>query len=63
MLQRLEKKAIRIICSKNRLSFSGPLTKELSVYNVKNIYNYSVGQFMFRYENKLLPMYLNLTSH
>ena len=29
--------------------------KELSVLNVKNIYNYLVGQFMFRYENKLLP--------
>ena len=55
MLHRLQKKAIRIICSKNRLSHSGPLMKELSVLNVKNIYNYLVGQFMFRYENKLLP--------
>ena len=55
MLHRLQKKAIRIICSKNRFSHSGPLMKELSVLNVKNIYNYLVGQFMFRYENKLLP--------
>ena len=30
--------------------------KELSVLNVKNIYNYLVGQFMYRYENKLLPI-------
>ena len=29
--------------------------EELSVLNVKNIYNYLVGQFMLRYENKLLP--------
>ena len=28
--------------------------KELSVLTVKKIYNYLVGQFMFRYENKLL---------
>ena len=55
MLHRLQKKAIRIICSKNRFSHSGPLMKELSVLRVKNIYNYLVGQFMFRYEDKLLP--------
>ena len=28
--------------------------KELSVLTVKNIYNYLVGQFMFRYEKKIL---------
>ena len=29
--------------------------KELGASNVKNIYNYLVGQFMFRYANELLP--------
>ena len=40
----------------NIFSHSGPLMKELSVLNVKNIYNYLVSQFMYRYENKLLPI-------
>ena len=46
------KRAIRIICSENR---SAHLMKELGVLNMKNIYNYLVGQFMFRYVNNLLP--------
>ena len=54
-LHKLQKKAIRIICSENRFAHSGPLMKELGVLNVKNIYNYLAGQFMFRYVNKLLP--------
>ena len=54
-LYKLQKKAIRIICSENRFAHSGPLMKELGVLNVKNIYNYLAGQFMFRYVNKLLP--------
>ena len=54
-LHKLQKKAIRIICSENRFAHSGPLMKELGVLNVKNIYNYLAGQFMFRYMKKLLP--------
>ena len=54
-LHKVQKKAIRIICSGNRFAHSGPLMKELGVLNVKNIYNYLAGQFMFRYVNKLLP--------
>ena len=54
-LHKLQKKAIRIICSENRFAHSGPLMKELGVSNVKNIYDHLAGQFMFRYVNKLLP--------
>ena len=54
-LHKLQKKDICIICSENRFAHSGPLMKELGVLNVKNIYNYLAGQFMFRYVNKLLP--------
>ena len=53
-LHKLQKKAIRFICSENRFAHSRPLMKELGVLNVKNIYNYLVGQLMFRHVNKLL---------
>ena len=65
-LHKPQKKAIRIICSENRFAHSGPLMKEFGVLNVKNIYNYLAGQFMFRYVNKLLPnvfeSYLTLST-
>ena len=39
---KLQKKAIRIICSENRLAHSGPLMKELGVLNAKDIYIYII---------------------
>ena len=55
ILNKPQKKAIRIICSQSMYAHTEPLYKELKILDVKNIYNYLVGQFMFRYHNNLLP--------
>ena len=55
ILNKLQKKARRIICSQSKYAHTEPLYKELKILDVKNIYNYLVGQFMFRYHNNLLP--------
>ena len=55
ILNKLQKKAIRIICSQSKYAHTEPLYKELKILDVKNIYNYLVGQFIFRYHNNLLP--------
>ena len=55
ILNKLQKKAMRIICSQSKYAHTEPVYKELKILDVKNIYNYLVGQFMFRYQNNLLP--------
>ena len=45
----------------NRLAHSGPLMKKWGVLNMKNVYNYSAGQFMFSYVNKLFQSYFTLS--
>ena len=55
ILNKLQKKAIRIICSQSKYAHTEPLYKELKILDVKDIYNYLVGQFMLRNQNNLLP--------
>ena len=54
IFNKLQKRALRTICSQNKYSYTKPVHKELKILDVKNIYKYSVGQFMFRYHNNLL---------
>jgi hypothetical protein len=55
ILQKLQKKVVRIICSKSRFSHTQPLMKELRILSIKDIYNYLVGQFMYRFYHNMLP--------
>ena len=55
ILNRLQKKVIRIICSETKYAHTESLFKELKTLDVTNIYNYLVGQFMYRNHNNLLP--------
>ena len=57
ILNRLQKKVIRMICSETKYAHTEPLFKELKILDITNIYiyNYLVGQFMYRYHNNLLP--------
>ena len=54
-LNKLQKRAIRIICSAKPNSHTEGLYKELGLLKVAEIYHFLVGQFMFRYHHKMLP--------
>ena len=54
-LNKLQKRAIRIICSAKPYSHTEGLYKELGLLKVAEIYHFLVGQFMFRYHHKMLP--------
>ena len=54
-LTKLQKKAVRIICSVKPFSHTDCLYKELELLQVTEIYHFLVGQFMFRYHHKMLP--------
>ena len=51
----LQKKAVRIICHKNRKCHSPPLFKELNFLNLSQINKYLIGQFMYRCYQNILP--------
>ena len=55
ILNRLQKRVIRIICSETKYAHNEPLFRELKILDVTNIYNYLVGKFMYRHHNNLLP--------
>ena len=54
----LQKKIVRIICGVVPRSHTEPLYKELGILNVNQIYQYSVGLFMFKFVNKMFPSLL-----
>ena len=54
-LAKLQKKAVRIICSVKPFSHTDGLYKELWLLKVTEIYHFLVGQIMFRYHHKMLP--------
>ena len=54
-LSKLQKKAIRIICSMKPYSHTEGLYREVGLLKVTDIYHFLVGQFMFRYHHKMLP--------
>ena len=53
--QQVSEKAVQIICSRSKYAHTEPLYKELKTLDVENIYNYLVGQFMFRYHINISP--------
>ena len=54
-LIKLQKRIIRIISGVPPQTHSEPLFKTLNVLTVKNLYNYSVALFMYKYVNLMLP--------
>ena len=44
-----------VVCSQSKYVHAEPLYKELKILYGKDIYNYLVGQFMFRYHDNQLP--------
>ena len=55
-LNKLHKRAIRIICSAKLYSQTEGLYRELGLLKAAEIYHFLVGQFMFRYHHKMLPL-------
>jgi hypothetical protein len=51
----LQKKIIRIICKTAYLEHTDPLFKKLNILPVKKVYVYNVAQFMYKWNNGLLP--------
>ena len=54
-MTKLQKKAVRMICSVKPFSQPDGLYNELGLLKVTEIYYFLVGQFMFRYHHKMLP--------
>ena len=54
-LAKLQKRAIRIIASTDRLAHTAPLFKTYNVLSLHKIYVYSVQLFLFNYYNDNLP--------
>ena len=54
-LTKLQKKAVRIICSVKPFSHTDGLYKELGLLKVTEIYHFLVGQFMLDIITKILP--------
>ena len=55
----LQKRAIRMISSADRLVHTEPLFKKLSLMNLDNIYVLNVMLFMFKSQHGLLPSLFN----
>ena len=54
-LVKLQKRAVRIICNKPKLAHSLPLLQELRIFNLKEIFIYSVQLFSFKFNTRVLP--------
>ena len=54
-MNKLQKRAIRIICSAKPYSHTEGLYREPGLLKVAEIYHFLVGQIMFRYHHKMLP--------
>ena len=55
----LQKKAIRIISQSGYRDHTAPLFKKLHLLNLKNIYFYQIGIFMFKFHHGILPPIFN----
>ena len=51
----LQKKTVRILCGVRPRTHSIPLFEELQMLNVKEVFYYSVGLFMYKYVKGMLP--------
>ena len=51
----LQKRAIRTICNESRLAKTDPLFLENKLLKLDDLYAFQLGQFMFNYNNNLLP--------
>ena len=58
-IQKLQKKAIRIICGAKYNAHTDPLFKNLSILKVQDIFTLQCAKFFFRFSNKKLPVYFN----
>ena len=58
-LHKLQKKAIRIITSRNFLAHSEPIFKQLHLLKSYDIYKCQLLKFLFKLVNKQLPAYFN----
>ena len=55
MLSVLQKRAVRLICGAHKLEHSAPYYHKLNVFNLKQLYIYSIQLFMYKYVNEILP--------
>ena len=54
----LQKKIVRIICGVPPKTHSLPLFKEIGVLNIAQLYQYSIGLFMYKFSHMLIPPHL-----
>ena len=55
----LQKRVIRIICNAPIRSHTDPLFFENNILKIKDLYLFQLGQFMFNYNNGILPSVFN----
>ena len=56
----LQKKAMRVICNTSWRSHTDVLFVENNVLKINDLYRYSLGQFMYQFNNNTLPSAFNL---
>ena len=56
---RTQKRAVRVICKKERKAETGPLFNELKFLTLKQLYLYSVQIFMYKFHHSRLPSIFN----
>jgi hypothetical protein len=59
----LQKRAIRTISKANFNSHTEPLLKQLSILKLKDLYEYEVALFMYKFTKKELPLSFQHTFH
>ena len=59
-INKIQKKAVRIISNSNYIAHSEPLLKELSLLNVEDIFNLKLLKFYYNLSYNLLPTYPTL---
>jgi len=59
----LQKRIIRIITKSDFRAHTAPLFQNYNLLNLKNIHLFQIGQFMFSFQNNLLPKCFNNLFH
>ena len=54
-LIKIQKRAIRIVCCKSRLTSTAPLFQSMKILNIHQIYNLQILVFMLKYKKSLFP--------
>ena len=62
-LEKLQKKAIRIICKRKYNAHTDPLFKELKLLKLKDIFNIQCVKFFYKHERGDLPQYFDSMYH